>query len=97
MTREGKLSSKQFEDIFHQIEFDVENFVIKEGTMDLCVNPIFPAASLPKSMDLLHIRTALWFQNEGRDLEFASCDQKQKQAAAELKIPLYSGLWYDPG
>lgn len=86
-SREGLLSGAEFNVLHKRLEQDQNVFVIKDATLDICFNYTFPAVSLPKSLDLIHIRTALWFQeNENRTLEFVTLDQNQAGGAKELGL-----------
>jgi hypothetical protein len=35
--------------------------VLKDLSLDLCLDPSLQAISTPRSLDLVHLRTALWF------------------------------------
>lgn len=67
---------------------DVEVFQLREATLDLCLPTTMPAATLPRSLDLLHLRTAQWFHAQEPITRFVSLDQTQNQAARELGLPV---------
>ncbi len=45
-------------------------------------------AATPRSLDLAHLRTALWFHRDTRLTRFATLDTAQEQAAKELGLPV---------
>jgi hypothetical protein len=47
-----------------------------------------PLVSTPRSLDLVHLRTALWFHRERPLSRFVSLDTAQNQAARELGLPV---------
>jgi hypothetical protein len=47
-----------------------------------------PAVSTPRSLDLAHLRTALWFHQQERLMRFVSLDEWQTIAARELGLPV---------
>lgn len=86
-SREKLLSGEEFTILFKRLNEDQNLFVIKDVTLDLCFDYTFPAVSLPKSLDVIHIRTALWFQEtENLKLEFVTCDETQALSAKELGL-----------
>lgn len=46
-----------------------------------------PAVATPRSLDLTHIRTALWFHAQQPIDRFLTIDQAQAAAARELGLP----------
>ena len=47
-----------------------------------------PVVSTPRSIDLAHLRTALWFHGRERITRFVTLDDTQAQAAQELGLPV---------
>lgn len=45
-----------------RVEADTEGFVLRDLTLDLCASNVLPPVATPRSLDLAHLRTALWFQ-----------------------------------
>lgn len=88
LSRQASLSLKDYEASFSRLRQDVERFLLRDLTMDLCLKPQFPAVRLPRSNDLIHLRTALWFQANYTLTIFVSCDEKQIKAAEEMGLPL---------
>jgi hypothetical protein len=46
-----------------------------------------PIVSTPRSLDLAHLRTALWFHQRQALTRFVNLDASQNQAARELGLP----------
>lgn len=88
LSRQGDLSLKNYESSMSHLRQDVEIFLLRDLTEDLCLKPQFPAVRLPRSNDLVHLRTALWFQNHYDLRTFVSCDEKQIKAAEEMGLPV---------
>lgn len=64
-------------------------FTVREPSLELSLSNRFPAVTTPKSADLIHLRTALWFhENEALDL-FLTTNKQQAIAAAEFGMPVY--------
>jgi len=64
------------------------HFIVREPSLELCLNNRFPAMTTPKSADLIHLRTALWFLDNGGLNAFITTDKQQAIAAAEFGLPL---------
>ncbi len=62
MSREKILTAENFSRSIEQIKKDRELFLLKEVTIDLCLTGEFPPVRIPRSNDLTHLSTALWFQ-----------------------------------
>lgn len=87
LTRTGRLSM----DLGHaldELDTDLAVFTFRELTIDLCRGRAFPLASTPRSLDLAHLRTALWFHEERPLTRFVSLDREQNLAARELGLPV---------
>lgn len=86
--RQRKISNNLFEQAIERIQIDVDDFLIKDLSTDLLFSRVFPAIRTPKSADLVHLRTALWFLNNGGLELFITADDHQRHAARELGIPV---------
>lgn len=86
MTRENILSQKDYELTSKRFAEDIESFILKDVTLELCLHGRFPAIRTPRSNDLLHLRTALWFQSHGGIDGFITLDKNQSEAAKELGL-----------
>lgn len=88
MAREGALTPSQYKICMERVEEDQELFVLRDLTLDLCASNLLPALATPRSLDLAHLRTALWFQREARIARFVTLDGALEQAARELGLPV---------
>ena len=88
LAREGTLDSAQYTACIDRVEEDVELFALRELTLDLCTSTSVPAVLTPRSLDLAHLRTALWFHVADPLQRFVTLDETQQQAAKELGLPV---------
>ncbi len=88
LSREGLLSPTQFYKCASKMEEDVDQFLLRDLTLDLCASRAMPAVSTPRSLDLAHLRTALWFHEQEELTRFVSLDDVQALAARELGLPV---------
>ena len=65
-----------------------DHFALRDLTVDLCGGRIMPIVSTPRSLDLAHLRTALWFHQRHALTRFVSLDAPQNQSARELGLPV---------
>jgi len=49
---------------------------------------LLPAIATPRSLDLAHLRTALWFHRDARLARFMTMDRSQEEAAKEWGLPV---------
>jgi hypothetical protein len=49
---------------------------------------MMPAVATPRSLDLAHLRTALWFHAVEPIDRFLTMDESQAEAAKELGLPV---------
>ena len=71
-----------------QIDEDLETFELRSVTLDLCPIKIFPPASTPRTLDFVHLSTALWFHGQQALTRFVSRDARQNRSAYELGLPV---------
>ena len=88
LARDGTLTAGQYKTCMDRVEEDQQLFVLRDLTLDLCEASILPALATPRSLDLAHLRTALWFHGEARITRFVTMDSSQHQAAKELGLPV---------
>lgn len=88
LSREGTLSPSEFQECISRLEEDLEQFLLRDLSLDLCVSRTMPMISTPRSLDLAHLRTALWFHERERLIRFVTLDESQAQAAGELGLPV---------
>lgn len=86
LVRERQIKNTEYDLFFDRVSSDRELFIIKHVDLDICLSHIFPAVSLPKSQDLAHIRTALWFQKQEPKITFVTLDTDQRRSAHELGL-----------
>jgi hypothetical protein len=87
LARGGKLSAGRLNDLLDRIQRDVQGFALRDLTIDLCSDPALPAVVTPRSLDLAHLRTALWFHRLEPLQRFVTRDEGQREAARELGLP----------
>ena len=88
LAREGTLKPDHYQTCMDRIEEDMHLFVLRDLTRDLCESNAFPAVATPRSLDLAHLRTALWFHATERLDRFVTIDAAQQEAAKELGLPV---------
>lgn len=88
LAREGALTPAQYKTCLDRVDEDQELFALRDLTLDLCESNLLPAIATPRSLDLAHLRTALWFQREAPIARFVTLDTAQEQAAKELGLPV---------
>ena len=88
LAREGTLTADQYTTCMDRVEQDVDLFVLRDLTLELCLSNLVPAVATPRSLDLAHLRTALWFHAAERIDRFVTLDGSQAQAARELDLPM---------
>jgi len=88
LARDGALTTAQYKTCLDRAEEDQQLFVLRDLTPDLCEPNILPAIATPRSLDLAHLRTALWFHADARIARFVTMDGSQAQAAKELGLPV---------
>lgn len=86
MSREGKLSMNEYTKTMERLKEDTDTFILKEVDLDIVQLCRFPAVSLPKTSDLIHLRTALWFKEEINLEAFITLDKDQKKSAIEMGL-----------
>jgi len=88
LSREGILNAAEFRDCAAALESDMEQFLLRDLTLDLCGFRTMPVVSTPRSLDLAHLRTALWFHEQERLTRFVSLDETQMVSAREIGLPV---------
>jgi hypothetical protein len=88
LTREGHLSAAEYKTCLDRVEQDRGLFVLRDLTLDLCASNLLPAVATPRSLDLAHLRTALWFHASAPLSRFVTLDSAQSDAARELGLPV---------
>ncbi|MFY9341283.1 MAG: hypothetical protein WAT39_02255 [Planctomycetota bacterium] len=88
LVREKAISADQYLAMSDAMRATMEVLRLREVTLDLCLPAAMPAAVLPRSLDLIHLRTAQWFHAEEPLTRFVSLDRAQNHAARELGLPV---------
>jgi hypothetical protein len=88
LAREGHLQPEQYKDAIERLERDVDAFLLRDLTLDLCRSNTLPAVATPRSLDLAHLWTALWFHAAEKIDRFVTMDASQQHAAKELGLPV---------
>jgi hypothetical protein len=88
LARDGALKPDQYKRCIERMDEDTAAFALRDLTLDLCASNLMPAVSTPRSLDLAHLRTALWFHASEPLSRFVTMDGPQRQAANELGLPV---------
>jgi hypothetical protein len=88
LAREGRLKPATYEACMNRTEEDIALFELRDLTLDLCTSNVLPPIATPRSLDLAHLRTALWFHAQSPIERFVTVDAVQAQAARELGLPV---------
>ena len=88
LARDGALKAEQYRTCIERVEQDTHLFVLRDVTLDLCQSSLLPAVATPRSLDLAHLRSALWFHAAEKIDRFVTMDGSQEQAARELGLPV---------
>ena len=88
LAREGALTALDFQTALDRANQDIDRFVLRDLTLELCQGIGMPAIATPRSLDLVHLRTALWFHGIDSLDRFVTLDESQQQAARELGLPV---------
>jgi len=88
LARQGSITSEQYQSCVARVEADTPRFVLRDLTFDLCELNTVPAVATPRSLDLVHLRTALWFHALQPLDSFVTMDASQRAAARELGLPV---------
>ena len=88
LAREGTIDATGYEVCAARVDTDVDLFALRDLTIELCASKAMPAVTTPRSLDLAHLRTALWFHTIEPIDRFLTLDAAQAQAARELGLPV---------
>ena len=88
LARQGALTSELYQACMTRVEADTTRFVLRDLTLDLCASNTLPAVATPRSLDVAHLRTALWFHASEPIDRFLTMDTSQEAAARELGLPV---------
>jgi len=88
LARESRLRPELYKVCLDRLDVDAGRFFLRDLTLDLCQSNILPAIATPRTLDLVHLRTALWFDTTEKIDRFVTMDAAQQQAAKELGLPV---------
>lgn len=88
LSREGILTTTDFQNCISALNNDTGQFLLRDLSLDLCNSMTMPVVSTPRSLDLVHLRTALWFHQKEKLTRFVTLDESQGMAARELGLPV---------
>jgi hypothetical protein len=88
LSREGVLSKADFQNCISTLTDDMQQFMLCDLTLNLCNSMTMPVVSTPRSLDLVHLRTALWFHQQQKIARFVTLDASQAMSASELGLPV---------
>jgi hypothetical protein len=88
LSREGILTALDFQECMAAFNDHMEQFLLRDLTLDLCGSLSMPVVSTPRSLDLAHLRTAQWFHQQKKLHRFVTLDQSQEMSARELGLPV---------
>lgn len=88
LVREGTLTPDHYASCADRVRQDSALFSLRDLTLDLCEASPVPPIATPRSLDLAHLRTALWFHGEEPLTRFVTMDAGQRQAAREIGLPI---------
>jgi len=88
MSRQGIIGSGEFTNLLRRVGSDAEQFIFYNVTPEHCDTTPIPVVMVPRSLDLIHVRTALAVHKDEQLLHFISLDDAQLNAASELGLPV---------
>jgi hypothetical protein len=88
LARDGALTPEHYKACVERVALDASTFTLRDLTLDICSSNVMPAVSTPRSLDLAHLRTALWFHTAEPLDRFITLDVSQEEAATELGLPV---------
>lgn len=87
LAREGTLSADQYAACVERVRQDQALFTLRDLTLNLCESSPVPPVTTPRSLDLAHLRTALWFHEELPLTRFVTMDDGLRRSARDLGLP----------
>jgi PIN domain nuclease of toxin-antitoxin system len=88
LSREKLLTLREYQACATSLENDIQQFLLRDLALDLCESRVMPVVSTPRSLDLAHLRTALWFHHQEKLTRFVSLDEELILSARELGLPV---------
>lgn len=88
LAREGQIDADQLQQALEQLDRDLELMELQDVDMAFTRDRTMPVLTTPKSLDLIHLRTAVQFHQEQALTRFVSLDRGLNAAARELGLPV---------
>jgi hypothetical protein len=88
LSREKLLTLREYQACATSLENDIQQFLLRDLALDLCESRVMPVVSTPRSLNLAHLRTALWFHHQEKLTRFVSLDEELILSARELGLPV---------
>lgn len=88
LSREGMLSADQGQACLARVDQDLEVIALRDLTLDLSRGLEVPVVSTPRTLDLVHLRTARWFHAQAPLTRFVTLDKALAKAAREFGLPV---------
>jgi hypothetical protein len=88
LARDRTMTHEHYKIAMERTTDDSERFVLRDLTIELCDAHPLPAVATPRSLDLVHLRTARWFHRVEPLDRFVTKDDAQRDAARELGLPV---------
>ena len=82
------MSADQLLAAMDRFDLDLNSFDLHDLTLELARDRAMPVVTTPRSLDLIHVRTALRFHRERPLTRFVSLDDALNRAARELGLPV---------
>ncbi len=87
LSRGKLLTPREYQVCAASLEHDIQQFLLRDLALGLCGTRTMPVVSTPRSLDLAHLRTALWFHDQEKLTRLVSLDARI-QSARELGLPV---------
>jgi hypothetical protein len=84
LAREKGVTEKMHRTLSEKMKEDWETFKLMDFDLNMATSNEFPLLRLPRSLDLIHLRTALRFRKIDNLQIFLTLDENQKACALEL-------------
>jgi predicted nucleic acid-binding protein len=88
LARSRQLTTDQLYVTSARIDADLAMFELQDLTLALARSRELPVVTTPRSLDLIHLRTALLFHRERPLTRFVSLDIALTSAAQEMGLPI---------
>ncbi|MBI5850502.1 MAG: type II toxin-antitoxin system VapC family toxin [Planctomycetes bacterium] len=87
LARERRITATALRERRDQLERELQRIELRDVDLGLCADTTWPALATPRTLDLIHLRTALWFHRRSPLAAFLTLDETQRNAAREFGLP----------